>query len=334
MKHLESSAPQLRSGIQTSESKILAIRDWPKPKDKHELRSFLGLCTYYRRFVEGYADIAAPLHRLTEAKSTFHWSQDCENAFVTLKGGLCSSPVLVYPQPGMRFVLDTDASNSGIGAVLSQVQDGEERVIEYYSKILTKPERNYCATRRELSGNCGLALRRYLRRRPSLQRRIPEIRKSLESEVIALQEEPSTAERARRSAEVERDDLAEEANSKASRVTMLQDDKRRLENAGSLLEGQAKAEGLAERAHRAQSSVDLLTTEVAAERASCGKLENAGSLLEGQAKAEGLAERAHRAQSSVDLLTTEVAAERATCQKLENAGSLLERKNGPKCCRG
>ncbi|UYV74279.1 K02A2.6-like [Cordylochernes scorpioides] len=137
-------------GIQTSESKILAIRDWPKPKDKHELRSFLGLCTYYRRFVEGYADIAAPLHRLTEAKSTFHWSQDCENAFVTLKGGLCSSPVLVYPQPGMRFVLDTDASNSGIGAVLSQVQDGEERVIEYYSKILTKPERNYCATRREL----------------------------------------------------------------------------------------------------------------------------------------------------------------------------------------
>ncbi|UYV74362.1 MYH9 [Cordylochernes scorpioides] len=148
--------------------------------------------------------------------------------------------------------------------------------------------------------------------------------KSLESEVIALQEEPSTAERARRSAEVERDDLAEEANSKASRVTMLQDDKRRLENAGSLLEGQAKAEGLAERAHRAQSSVDLLTTEVAAERASCGKLENAGSLLEGQAKAEGLAERAHRAQSSVDLLTTEVAAERASCQKLENAGSLLE----------
>ncbi|UYV62133.1 K02A2.6-like, partial [Cordylochernes scorpioides] len=137
-------------GIQTSESKILAIRDWPKPKDKHELRSFLGLCTYYRRFVEGFADIAAPLHRLTEAKSTFHWNQDCESAFVTLKGGLCSSPVLVYPQPGMRFVLDTDASNSGIGAVLSQVQDGEERVIEYYSKILTKPERNYCATRREL----------------------------------------------------------------------------------------------------------------------------------------------------------------------------------------
>ncbi|UYV71663.1 K02A2.6-like, partial [Cordylochernes scorpioides] len=137
-------------GIQTSESKILAIRDWPKPKDKHELRSFLGLCTYYRRFVEGFADIAAPLHRLTEAKSTFHWNQDCEDAFVTLKGGLCSSPVLVYPQPGMRFVLDTDASNSGIGAVLSQVQDGEERVIEYYSKILTKPERNYCATRREL----------------------------------------------------------------------------------------------------------------------------------------------------------------------------------------
>ncbi|UYV61164.1 hypothetical protein LAZ67_1003664 [Cordylochernes scorpioides] len=111
--------------------------------------------------------------------------------------------------------------------------------------------------------------------------------KSLESEAIALQEELSTAERARRSAEAERDDLAEEANSKASRVTMLQDDKRRLETRIHQLEEemeeeQAKAEGLAERAHRAQSSVDLLTTEVAAERASCQKLENARSLLERQ----------------------------------------------------
>ncbi|UYV76878.1 MYH11 [Cordylochernes scorpioides] len=109
--------------------------------------------------------------------------------------------------------------------------------------------------------------------------------KSLESEVIALQEELSTAERARRSAEAEGDDLAEEANSKASRVTMLQDDKRRLETRiHQMEEEQAKAEGLAEKAHRAQSSVDLLTTEVAAERASCQKLENARSLLERQGK--------------------------------------------------
>ncbi|UYV84336.1 K02A2.6-like [Cordylochernes scorpioides] len=137
-------------GIRTSDDKIFAIKNWPEPRDKHELRSFLGLCTYYRRFVEGYADIAAPLHRLTEARASFHWNEECEKAFRALKRSLCSSPILAYPQPGTNFILDTDASNLGIGAVLSQVQDGDERVIEFFSRVLTKAERNYCATRKEL----------------------------------------------------------------------------------------------------------------------------------------------------------------------------------------
>lgn len=137
-------------GIETSDSKIQSIREWPRPRDKHEVRSFLGICTYYRRFVEGFADIAAPLHKLTEANNTFAWNQKCEDSFRRLKAALCSSPILAYPKRQGQFILDTDASNIGIGAVLSQVQDGEEKVIEYYSKILTKPERNYCVTRKEL----------------------------------------------------------------------------------------------------------------------------------------------------------------------------------------
>lgn len=137
-------------GIQTSDDKIKAIRDWPRPRDKHEVRSFLGICTYYRRFVEGFAKIAAPLHQLTEPKTTFAWSHVHEEAFRKLKSALCSSPILAYPRRHGKFILDTDASKVGIGAVLSQVQDGEEKVIEYYSKVLTKPERNYCVTRKEL----------------------------------------------------------------------------------------------------------------------------------------------------------------------------------------
>jgi hypothetical protein len=73
-----------------------------------------------------------------------------EAAFQTLKGALCAGPILDYPQPGEWFVVDTDASNFGIGRVLSQIQDGQERVIAYYNKTLNNAERNYCVTRREL----------------------------------------------------------------------------------------------------------------------------------------------------------------------------------------
>lgn len=137
-------------GIKTDAEKTSTVRNWPVPRDKKELRSFLGLCTYYRRFVRHFADLAKPLHRLTEKDIPFVWTTDCETAFEKLKITLCSTPVLSYPQPGAKFILDTDASNTGIGAVLSQEIDGEEKVIAYFSKVLSKAERNYCVTRKEL----------------------------------------------------------------------------------------------------------------------------------------------------------------------------------------
>ncbi|GBL62120.1 Retrovirus-related Pol polyprotein from transposon 297 [Araneus ventricosus] len=140
----------LPDGVKTDSEKIKAVVDWPRPDKIHDLRSFLGLCTYYRLFVKNFSTIARPLHKLTEAKSNFNWTDECEKSFNSLKQALTSSPILTYPWTDKDFILDTDASNEGIGAVLSQNTGNEERVIAYFSKSLGKPERNYCVTRKEL----------------------------------------------------------------------------------------------------------------------------------------------------------------------------------------
>lgn len=137
-------------GVSTDEDKVMAVKAWPRPQNLHELRSFLGLCTYYRRFVPNFAQVAASLHELTRKSQPYHWSEAAEKAFQQLKKLLCTAPVLAYPIAGQKFILDTDASSYGIGGVLSQEINGTEKVIGYYSRVLSKPERNYCVTRREL----------------------------------------------------------------------------------------------------------------------------------------------------------------------------------------
>ena len=139
-------------GVSTQEEKTEAIKNWPTPTNVKEVRSFLGLASYYRRFVKDFATIAKPLHQLTEKNRAgrFEWSSVCQIAFDELKHRLTSTPILAYPSLQGELILDTDASKDGIGGVLSQVQDGQERVIAYGSKVLSKAERNYCVTRREL----------------------------------------------------------------------------------------------------------------------------------------------------------------------------------------
>ena len=139
-----------KDGIATDVKKVEAVQNWPVPKTVKEVRSFLGLCSYYRKFVKSFATIAKPLHQLSEKAQKFVWDQPCQDAFVRLKHLLTEAPILTYPDPNVEFILDTDASGTGIGAVLSQVQEGTERVIAYYSRVLSKAERNYCVTRREL----------------------------------------------------------------------------------------------------------------------------------------------------------------------------------------
>ncbi|MGH0129364.1 UNVERIFIED_CONTAM: hypothetical protein FKN15_043515 [Acipenser sinensis] len=137
-------------GISTEPCKVTAVRDWPTPINLRQLRGFLGLASYYRRFVQGFATIAAPLHCLLRKGEPFEWTQERREAFDSLKMALCQSPVLAPPDPHSTFLLDTDASDEGIGAVLSQPGSDGEQVVAYYSRSLSKTERRYCVTRREL----------------------------------------------------------------------------------------------------------------------------------------------------------------------------------------
>lgn len=127
-------------------AKVEAVREWPTPKTQ----SYLGLASYYSWFVRGFADIARPLHQLTEKGRRFRWGEECQVAFNQLKATLITAPVLSYPDPNKTFILDTDASDVGVGAVLSQEEGGLERVIAYASQALTKEERKYATTKKEL----------------------------------------------------------------------------------------------------------------------------------------------------------------------------------------
>ena len=137
-------------GISTDPSKIVAVQNWDVPKSVKDVRSFLGLASYYRKFIPAFATIAAPLTRLTEKNVKFQWSEACQKALNDLKEALTTAPVLSYPKDNGQYIIDTDASLFGIGAVLSQVQNGEEKVIAYASKSLSRSQRRYCTTKREL----------------------------------------------------------------------------------------------------------------------------------------------------------------------------------------
>jgi len=137
-------------GIHTDPKKTEAIETWPEPKCVKDVRSFLGLCSYYRRFIFLFAEIAKPLHKLTEKGQKFKWSEECSEAFQTLKQKLTEAPLLAHPDFNEQFILDTDASHTAIGAVLSQKIDGVEHVIAYGSRTLSKSERKYCVTRKEM----------------------------------------------------------------------------------------------------------------------------------------------------------------------------------------
>jgi len=138
------------NGIEPSPDKLQAIRDWPIPHCLREVRAFYGTASYYRRFVCNFAKTAEPLTRLFSKHCVFEWTDDAQEAFDKLKRALLQTPVLQFPHPDLPCILDTDASDVAIGAVLSQVVEGEERPIAFFSRVLDKAQRNYCSTRREL----------------------------------------------------------------------------------------------------------------------------------------------------------------------------------------
>ena len=138
------------NGIQPLPEKVQAIRDWPTPRCLKDVRSFVGMAGYYRKFVHNFALLAEPLTRLTKQNVKFSWSQEAEQSFNRLKQALLDAPILAFPYPDRMCILDTDASDLAYGAVLSQSVDGQERPIAFFSKIMNAAQMRYCATRREL----------------------------------------------------------------------------------------------------------------------------------------------------------------------------------------
>ena len=141
-------------GISTNPEKIAAVQNWPIPKSKKDVRSFLGITGYYRKFIQGYAKVARPLFGLIGGKRgtrdpLFVWTDECGVAFQTLISKLTSAPILAYADYDLPFVIQTDASLEGLGAVLTQQQDGRERVVAYASRTLSSAEKKYPAHKLE-----------------------------------------------------------------------------------------------------------------------------------------------------------------------------------------
>ncbi|GJW23417.1 putative reverse transcriptase domain-containing protein [Tanacetum coccineum] len=126
-------------GIHVDPAKIESIKDWTSPKSPTEIRQFLGLAGYYRRFIEGFSKIAKPMTKLTQKKVKFVWGDKQEAAFQLLKQKLCSAPILTLPEGSEDFIAYYDTSKKGLGAVLIQ----REKVISYASRQLEIHEKNY-----------------------------------------------------------------------------------------------------------------------------------------------------------------------------------------------
>lgn len=132
------------NGIEMDPGKVEAITKWPKPNNLKELQSYLGFINFYRRFIEGFSRAARPLHDLTRKDAEFEWTESCQEAFDTLKEKVTTAPVLRHFDPEHETMVETDASDYAMGAVLSQRGPGEEwRPVAYLSRGMTPAELNY-----------------------------------------------------------------------------------------------------------------------------------------------------------------------------------------------
>ena len=128
-----------KDGIKTQPRKIKAITDWATPKTQSDIRAFLGLAGYYRKFIKDFAKIAAPLNNLLHKGTAIIWDDQCETAFQTLKQLLTNAPILAIADPEQPYTATTDASDLAIGAVLSQ----NGKPIAFYSRKMSPAELNY-----------------------------------------------------------------------------------------------------------------------------------------------------------------------------------------------
>ena len=126
--------------------------EWPRPKDVHDVRSFLGLASYYRKFIRGFSEIARPLTDLTRAAKEFDWKEPQQSTFIRLKMALATAPILLLPDFELPFVITTDASEAAVGAILEQNQGRGLQPVAFASRKLNSTEMRYSAYERELLG--------------------------------------------------------------------------------------------------------------------------------------------------------------------------------------
>ena len=139
-----------KTGIEPDSQKVEKIVNLKAPKDQKGVKSLLGLTNYYKKFIQGYSKICSPLFNLLKKGTPFEWSSECENALETLKHALTSSPILAFPDMNKEFVLTCDASRSGLGYILGQVDgNNKERVIEFGVRALHGSEKNYSVSELE-----------------------------------------------------------------------------------------------------------------------------------------------------------------------------------------
>ncbi|KAI2648698.1 Transposon Tf2-9 polyprotein [Labeo rohita] len=139
-------------GMRMDPEKIKAVVDWPSPDSRKALQRFLGFANFYRRFIRNYSQLAAPLTALTSPRMAFRWSDAAEAAFANLKRRFVSAPILVTPDPSRQFVVEVDASEVGVGAVLSQRSPSDDKMhpCAFFSHRLSSAETNYDIGNREL----------------------------------------------------------------------------------------------------------------------------------------------------------------------------------------
>ena len=140
------------SGIIPDTKKIVAVKTWPAPTSREEMQRSVGFASCYCRFIKNFVEIAEPLYKLTWKGVEFHWDSQCEEAFQALKAVLIANPVLAYPDFPKPLQLTTDASATGLGAVLDQDQEDGLRLIVCASRTLPAAEWNYSVTEREYLG--------------------------------------------------------------------------------------------------------------------------------------------------------------------------------------
>ncbi len=144
-----------REGVEVDPMKIAAVQYRPTPHTAKDVRAFLGLASYYQHYIPNFASVATPLMGLTKKDAKLIWDDDCGQAFLVLKKALVQPPVLVYSMREGPFILSSDASDTGMGAVLEHEQEEDGRVVKkviaYASKTLNASQQRYCTTNKNCS---------------------------------------------------------------------------------------------------------------------------------------------------------------------------------------